>query len=722
MISFEKEKKIFKLDTPNTSYVMSVYADMYLGNLYYGGKIDDADVCYMYRQGSEQIINEGEKSGFMNGFPFEFPTAGMVNSQETCMDIRNSRGQNGIELVYKSHEIYKGKKALKGLPASFGDNCDSIDIILTNEKLGIDVVLTYTAFNDVDIITRSVKVINNSSENINITKMLSAALTLDYQEGMKIIDLKGCWSRERHIVYENLHYGSFVNESLRGESGHQTQPFVAVATGNITQTTGEVYAMHFIYSGNFLGKIQINEQDSLRMVMGIHPDTFEWKLEPGDSFQAPEVVLNYSSEGLGKMSRNFHDFYRNHLIRSKYLHEERPVLVNNWEATYFDFTSDKLVDIAREASKRGIEMLVMDDGWFGKRNSDDGSLGDWFVNEDKIKGGLKKLSDDVHSLGLKFGIWVEPEMISPKSELYKKHPDWAMQTHHSIPVQARKQLNLDLTNPAVVDYIKTCLKDIMEQAPIEYMKWDMNKSLTDYGSEYLPADRQGEVAHRYVLALYEIQEYLVSSYPDLLLENCSSGGARFDPGMLYYSPQIWCSDDMDPVERLSIIEGTALLYPFSAIGAHVSKNTNDILGRTTNMADRAIMALLGTYGYELDITKLTDEEKEAIPDQIKTHKRVEDLVREGDYYRLESYNENHLFDAVEIVSKDKDKVMVVMMQVLCTPCIRDRRIKLQGLNPDYTYVVNGQKLHGSTLMNAGIIVPRPRGDYKATLLEIEKAY
>lgn len=540
-------------------------------------------------------------------------------------------------------------------------------------------------------------------------------------EDFEVLSLHGSWARERHMERVPLGYGSYVTESVRGESSHQDHPFLALLSKNCTQTVGEVYAMHFIYSGNFLAKAQRCQHDTVRMVMGIHPTNFRWRLEPGEQFQAPEVVCVYSDEGLGKMTRTFHDLYRTHLIRSSYLHQTRPVLVNSWEAAYFDFDTEQLLSLAKQSAELGIEMLVMDDGWFGRRNSDEGSLGDWTVNEEKLKGGLKYLSDEVHALGMKFGIWFEPEMISPDSELYRRHPDWALQLKDRCGSLCRAQYVLDLSRPEVVDYVYECVAAVLRHARIDYVKWDMNRQLTDIGSSYLPAERQGELSHRHTLAVYELQERLTREFPELLLENCSGGGARFDPGMLYYSPQIWCSDDTDAIERLAIQEGTQLLYPLSTIGAHVSDCPNHTVGRVTPFETRGIVALAGTFGYELDTRKISEEDRAQIPEQIAAYKKYAPLIREGDYYRIASYQDNHRYDCYEIVSKDRTEAVVFFIQVLHEPNYRSRKLRLQRLDRETLYEVDGKTYLGGTLMSAGLILQRPWGDFQAQIIEIKKA-
>ena len=443
--------------------------------------------------------------------------------------------------------------------------------------------------------------------------------------------------------------------------------------------------------------------------MGINPLDFEWLLEKGESFTCPEVVMVHSDEGIGKMSRTFHDLYRNNLIRGEYKDKRRPILINNWEATYFNFDTDKLIDIAKEASKLGIEMLVMDDGWFGHRDSDNSSLGDWFVYEKKLKGGLKYLVDEVNKLGMKFGIWFEPEMISPDSELYKAHPDWAIQIKGRPLTLCREQYVLDYSRKEVRDHVYGMMKKILDSANIEYIKWDMNRQLTEVGSATLPAERQRELWHRYVLGVYDLMDRLTTDYPHILLENCSGGGARFDPGMLYYSPQIWCSDDTDAIERLKIQHGTSMCYPCSAMGAHVSDCPNHTVGRNTPFKTRGHVAMVGTFGYELDVTRIPQEDRDSIPAQIEEFNKFNKLVRTGDHYRIGNMFEDNTWDAWEFVAKDKSEALFEFVQVLGRPNERSRRIKLKGLEADaYYYEENepDKKISGAALMNAGINIAK----------------
>ena len=720
-VTFNEEKKIFRLDTEKSTYVMGVSPEGFLGHIYYGDRLFMEADNYLLRMEEPPYtpsVNKREKSAFLDFFPMEYPTGGIGDYRESCLNIRNAAGNMGCELHYTGHEIYTGKKGLKGLPASFAteDEAETLEITLKDADLDLEVVLSYTAFEKENVITRSVRVQNQGKEDLRIEKILSACLDMD-NENFSMLSLHGTWARERHIQTGELHYGKQVISSARGESSHQEHPFIALVTNGTEQENGKVYAMHFVYSGNFMAETELCQFDNLRMTMGINPEEFSWLLTPGEEFQAPEVVIVYSGNGLGAMTRSYHDFYRNHLIRSKFKYEKRPILINNWEATYFDFNTDKLLDIAREAKKCGIEMLVMDDGWFGKRNSDNCSLGDWKVNEEKITGGLKHLVDEVNKIGLQFGIWFEPEMISPDSDLYRAHPDWAIQIQGREATQSRNQYVLDFSRPEVRDYAYECVASVLRSANIAYVKWDMNRQLSDLGSSYLPKERQQELFHRYVLGVYELQERLVTEFPDLLLENCSGGGARFDPGMLYYSPQIWCSDNTDAVERLMIQEGSALIYPLSVIGAHVSDCPNHSVGRVTPFETRGHVALAGTFGYELDITKIPEEDRALIPEQTATYNKYRHLIQQGEYYRIASYRENHKYDCWALSSQDKKEVLVTYVQVLGVPNSHSRKVFLRGFDPKVTYRLEGteETYTGEMLMKGGFLMKDFWGDFKSRL-------
>lgn len=721
-IYFDEENRQFQLDTAHTSYLMGIVDEEgFLGHIYYGKKIGRQDATYLLRTNEAPFVpskNNRDRVSFLDCFPMEYPGNGAGDYRESGISIRTAGGHVTVTPQYVSHEICKEKPALEGLPSTFGADAALI-VRCMDLAAKLQIELIYAVFEKEDVITRSVRVTNQAQEPTYLTKVYSACLDME-DDGYEMISLHGSWARERQIDCRPLGYGKQSVCSVRGESSHQEHPFIAWKQCGTDQDHGDIYGMHFVYSGNFLAQIEKTQFDTIRAVMGIHPENFCWKLEPGECFTAPEVVLTFSAEGIGQMSRNLHDLYRGHLIRSPYKNKKRPILINNWEATYFDFNTEKLLGIAERASQLGIEMLVMDDGWFGHRDADNSSLGDWVVDERKLPGGLKELVDGVNALGMKFGIWMEPEMISPDSELYRAHPDWAIAVPGREPSLCREQYVLDLSRREVLEYVYDCISKVLHSANIEYVKWDMNRQLSDLGSLGLPADRQGELSHRYVLGVYELQERMLAEFPKLLLENCSGGGARFDPGMLYYSPQIWCSDDTDAIERLSIQEGTALIYPLSAMGAHVSDCPNHTVGRVTPFETRGYVALAGTFGYELDITKIAKEEQEMIPGQVAMYHKYNDLVREGDYYRIASYQENHQYDCYMVVSKDKKEALVTFMQVLNRPNYHSRRICLKGLDADRKYKIEGREgtFGGDLLMNAGILISNPWGDFKGELLHL----
>lgn len=713
-IFYNEKDKAFKLRANNTDYMMKVCEEGYLAHIYYGNKVPDEDLTYLLRLDESPFTpatNDRDRASFMDTLPFEYPCFGLGDYRESAFKIMDANGMSTCDLRYVSHKMYEGKPKLEGLPATFAteeSGCSTLEITMYDKYADIEVVLIYTAFNKLDVITRSAVITNKGEKPFKITRALSACVDFDTDK-MDMITLNGSWARERAVERCRLHHAKQLVDSCKGESSHQNNPFVALCDNNADEDKGEVFGFNFVYSGNFYAQAEVTQHKKTRFLMGINPLDFEWLLEKGESFTCPEVVMVHSDEGIGKMSRTFHDLYRNNLIRGEYKDKRRPILINNWEATYFNFDTDKLIDIAKEASKLGIEMLVMDDGWFGHRDSDNSSLGDWFVYEKKLKGGLKYLVDEVNKLGMKFGIWFEPEMISPDSELYKAHPDWAIQIKGRPLTLCREQYVLDYSRKEVRDYVYGMMRKILDSANIEYIKWDMNRQLTEVGSATLPADRQRELWHRYVLGVYDLMDRLTTDYPHILLENCSGGGARFDPGMLYYSPQIWCSDDTDAIERLKIQHGTSMCYPCSAMGAHVSDCPNHTVGRNTPFKTRGHVAMVGTFGYELDVTRIPQEDRDAIPAQIEEFNKFNKLVRTGDHYRIGNMFEDNTWDAWEFVAKDKSEALFEFVQVLARPNERSRRIKLKGLEPEAYYYEESEpdkKISGAALMNAGINIAK----------------
>ena len=724
-ISYAEDIVLFKLDAKNTSYVFGATDDGYLIHAYYGRKIEDDDLTYLLRLTENPWTlktNARDKGTFMDSHAFEYPCHGTGDYREPCLMVMDDDGMTTTDLRYVSHKVYKGKPALEGMPATFANEneAETLEITCVDKHTGLEAVLVYTAFNDLDVITRSVRLKNNGTAPLNVKRVLSACVDFD-NDGYDFITLNGSWARERVMERCRLHHGKQGVDSVKGESSHQNNPFVALVSHTADEDNGEAYGFNFVYSGNFFAQAEVTQHKYTRLVMGINHFDFSWKLEPEAEFTAPELVMVYSAEGIGNMSRTFHDLYREHLIRGEYKDKRRPILINNWEATYFNFDTEKLIDIAKEASKLGIEMLVMDDGWFGHRDADNSSLGDWFVYEKKIKGGLKYLVDEVNKLGMKFGIWFEPEMISPDSELYKAHPDWAIQVQGRELSMSREQYVLDYSNKEVRDHIYGMMKKILDSANIEYIKWDMNRQLTEVGSTTLPKNRQRELWHRYVLGVYDVMNRLTTDYPHILLENCSGGGARFDPAMLYYSPQIWCSDDTDAIERLKIQHGTSICYPASAMGAHVSDCPNHTVGRSTPFATRGNVAMVGTFGYELDVTRIPQEDRDAIPGQIAQFNKYNPIIRTGDQYRIGNVFEDNMWDAWMFVAKDKSEAVFTFVQVLGRPNYRNRRIKLKGLDPKAMYrnEESGEIHSGSALMNAGLFI-EIHGDFSSKVIHFVK--
>lgn len=716
-ITYNEKKRIFKLDTPNTSYIFGIGDEFgHLVHIHYGKSVAATDSI-----AKMPSVDNKNKVWYFDGTKMEYPTGDIGDFREHCIEIKNEKGQHALECGYVSHKIYSGKPRLEGLPATFSDEdgCTTLEVVMRDAIAGVEVTLIYSAFEKLDVITRSLAVKNICGGKIKVTKILSSCLDVD-NNNYEMLTLHGSWGRERNIQRKKIGYGRQGIYSERGVSGHQDHPFIALVEPGTNQTMGEVYAMNFVYSGNFEAQCEVTQHDMVRLVMGINPYQFEWTLDKGEIFTAPEVVMVYSSEGLGNMTRTYHDLYRNHLIRGKYRAIKRPILINNWEATYFNFDTEKLLSIAKKASELGIEMLVMDDGWFGNRFDDNRALGDWVVNEDKLKGGLKYLVDEINRLGMKFGMWFEPEMVCPDSELYRAHPDWAIQVPGREPGRSRNQLVLDMSRKEVRDYIFESIAKVLKSANVEYVKWDMNRALTDVWSHGLEPDRQGELYHRYMLGVYELQERLVTEFPDILLENCSSGGGRYDPGMLYYSPQVWCSDNADAISRLNIQEGTSLIYPLSTMGAHVTDCPNHAIGRTTPFDTRGIVALAGTFGYELDITKISEEDRSKIPEQVGMYHKYNDIVREGDYYRLASFSQNNRYDSYMVVSKDKKEALVTFVQVIAITSHAMPVLRLQGLDADTDYYIEekDEVMAGDVLMNIGFVPDSEHGDFKAGLYHL----
>ena len=724
-IYYNQEERVFRLDTPGSTYLISIVDEEgFLCHTYYGRRIPDDNMGYLLRlpAGGTDFRNNGRQADLMGRLPAEYPGHGLGDFRESCLQAETPEGYRSCGLTYLSHKIYSGKPALPGLPATYGgeEDCATLELRCHDRYLDLEVSLLYTAFEKLDVICRSARIENCGGKPVTLTAALSACLDMDNKD-FDLITLHGSWAYERMVSRRPVAWGRQGAGSLQGISSAEEHPFLALAEHTATQDQGQVYAMHLVYSGNFLAQVEMSQQEQLRAVIGIHPRDFAWRLAPGESFQTPEALLAYSSTGLDGMTHALHDLYRNHLTRGPWKDKPRPSLVNNWEATYFKFDTEKLLDIARTAAGRGIEMLVLDDGWFGCRDTDTNSLGDWVVNEKKLPGGLKYLADEVNKLGMKFGLWVEPEMVCPDSNLFRAHPDYALQIPGRPPMLSRTQLVLDLSRKEVRDCIYDQLRKVLSSANIEYVKWDMNRPLTDVASFCLEGERQGELFHRYVLGVYELQERMLTDFPHLLLENCASGGGRFDPGMLYYSPQIWTSDNTDAVDRLRIQEGTALIYPLSTMGAHVAACPSHTNGRSTPFETRGLVSLPGCFGYELDLTKLTEEELAMIPGQLENYRKYGPVFHDGDYYRLASYGENQEYDALMAVTKDKKTAVIDYVHVMSRQRRRDVLLPLRGLDEEKRYRSSetGEIRSGAGWMYGGLLLPNMKGDFLGKLIVLE---
>ena len=725
-INYNENFKTFHLRTKNTSYVFKVMETGHLSHLYWGRKLKADNLEYFFRRrGFGSFAADTDNiSGFqLELIPQECPTFGATDLRSPSLEFQYEDGTSATDLRYKSHRIYEGKQRISGLPAVYvegEEEATSLEVTLVDSLKNLEVILIYNVFENFDAITRSLKIVNNSDEKINIERVLSANVDFTTDE-FDFIQLSGSWGRERHILRNPLRSGSQAVESRRGASSHAQNPFMALCSKDANEEYGDVYGFSLVYSGNFLANVEVDMYRNARAQIGINPFDFKWLLESKEEFQAPEVVLVYSSKGLNGMSQIYHNLYRKRLCRGKYRDKIRPVLINNWEATYFDFNEVKIKEIAKEASKLGMELFVLDDGWFGNRNDDKSSLGDWFVNEEKLKGGLSKLAKDINNMGLEFGLWFEPEMISPISKLYEKHPNWCIHIPGRTRSQARSQLILDLSRKEVCDYIIESVSKILESANISYVKWDMNRNMTEVGSLELNSERQRETAHRYILGLYRVMEEITSRFPNVLFESCSGGGGRFDPGMLYYMPQTWTSDDTDAIERLKIQFGTSMVYPPISMGCHVSAIPNHQANRTTPLETRGVSAMAGNFGYELDITKLSEEEKEELKEQISLYKEIRETVQFGALYRLKSpFNSNEV--AWMMISEDKNEVVVSYVRQWALVNESFRNLKLTALDKDSEYEIIGEDivLSGDELMYIGLNIPELYGDYVSKLWRLKR--
>ncbi|MCP3809250.1 alpha-galactosidase [Paenibacillus sp. Lou8.1] len=716
-IHIDKEKLLFHLQGSNTSYVMQVIRDGYLAHLYWGKKIQN------YR-GSNKIIfmdrgfspnPDGSDRAFsLDTIPQEYPSFGNSDFRIPAYQLQLENGSTVTDFRYKEHRVYQGKPKLKGLPSTYAEDAgevETLEIVLEDPLINVKVVLSYSLYPKRDVITRSVRFDNEGRQQLKLLKALSASVDFRDDE-YELITLYGAHNNEKNIARRKILPGIQMVDSCRGASSPQQAPFMALVREGTDEEQGEVYAFNLVYSGNFTAQTQVDSYRNTRVTMGINPFDFTWLLEPEESFQTPEVVMVYTENGLGGMSRIYHELYRNRLCRGPFRDKERPILINNWEATYFNFDADKIEQLAKEAQSVGVELFVLDDGWFGKRDDDNTSLGDWVVDRRKLPDGLLDLANRIRNLGMEFGLWFEPEMVSIDSDLYRKHPDWCIHVPDRPYTLGRNQLMLDLSRKEVCEYIIKSVSDILSDVPITYVKWDMNRHMTDVGSAALPPERQRETAHRYILGLYSVMEELTSRFPHVLFESCSSGGGRFDAGMLYYMPQTWTSDNTDAICRLKIQWGTSLVYPPITMGAHVSTVPNHQVGRITPLETRGYVAMAGNFGYELDLTTLTVEEKEIVKKQIALYKEIRSLIQFGKFYRIiNPFDENEA--AWNFVSEDQTEMAASYFKVLSQPAAAIKTLKFKGLNPDYVYrnVETGELFGGDELMHVGITLARVKQDF-----------
>ncbi|MGF7046502.1 alpha-galactosidase [Paenibacillus sp. DS2015] len=726
-IYINNAQQLFHLQTKSASYVFQVLPSGYLAHLYYGKKLRSGDLSWLLKTQERASFSPNpvaeDRTISFDTLPQEVPVYGTSDFRHPLLQCRLQNGSTVTEFIYVSHRVEQGKPALTGLPATYVEHEDeaaTLIVELQDKVSGLRIELQYTAFEHYDAITRSMNIVNDSRESIQILRALSASVDFPHAD-YEWLQLSGAWSRERDIVRKPLTYGMQAVESRRGSSSHQQNPFAALLAPGSDEDQGEVYGFSLVYSGSFIAQAEVDQFRTTRLSLGINPFEFNWTLEAGQSFQTPEAVMVYSAEGLGGMSHNYHHLYRERLARGKYRDLERPVLVNNWEATYFQFNADKIEDIAKVGQDLGVELFVLDDGWFGHRDSDNSSLGDWVVDKNKLPNGLEDLVSRVTNQGMQFGLWFEPEMVSPDSDLYHNHPDWCLHVPDRRRTEGRQQLVLDFSRQDVQDEIVRLVSDILKCAPITYVKWDMNRNMTEVGSALLPPERQQETAHRYMLGLYDVMERITSSFPDVLFESCSGGGGRFDPGMLYYMPQTWTSDNTDAIARLRIQYGTSLVYPISSMGSHISAVPNHQVGRTTSLEMRGHVAMSGNFGYELDLTAFSEEEKNVVKEQIAIYKEIRGLIQFGEFYRLLSPFEGNE-TAWMFVSPDGREAAVFYFRILSESNAPLSRLKLKGLDPeaDYRLVGGSDAFGGDALMYAGISVGEKLGDYHSEFFRFER--
>lgn len=738
-IIIDDQYRIFTLQTKNSTYQIRADAQNVLLHTYYGEKTDNSDKSLLlYRadrgfSGNPYEMGKRDRTYSMDSLPQEYSSFGTGDYRITSLRVQNRDGSQAVELRYNGYCVQEGKYAIPGLPAVYAENGEAQTLIirLKDSYSGLEVELYYGILEEMDIITRAVKITNQGTDNVVLKK--AASMNLDWEYGdFEWLSFYGRHSMEMNFQKENIHHGIQAIGSVRGTSSHQYNPFTILCEKGSNETMGKCYGFSFVYSGEFLIEVEKDQIDRTRLICGIHPDNFSWVLHSGDMLWLPEVIMTYSENGVGKISRNLHKVIREHICRGKWKNRRRPILINNWEATYFDFTGEKLIEIAKQAKSLGIELFAMDDGWFGNRQDDSSSLGDWFPNEKKLGCTLKELTERITAEGMEFGIWLEPEGISEDSNLYRRHPDWVVGIPGRKPCLSRCQWILDFSRKDVQDYIIEQISKLLEGISVSYVKWDCNRAICDKFSGALDNNRQGEFSHRYILGLYRVLEELTEKFPEILFEGCGGGGGRFDAGMLYYMPQLWGSDTTDAIERLSIQYGASFGYPVSAMGTHVSTAPNHQTGRVVPLSTRGCVAMAGTFGYELDISRLTQEEKAEVKEQIERFKKYYDLIQRGDYYRISSPLEGTctIWEIADPSGKEA-LVSAVYHHVQANPV--PVRVKVQGLRDeaDYQMFLNedlkekypsrslpygfssGEVLSGAALKQFGFVVPEAINGFQA---------
>ena len=713
MIEFHNESKEFHLTNKYISYILKIFDNGRIGNLYFGKRIRRyRDFSHLLQSGDRAMAIYQRESEFDYSLQYtkmEYPVYGTGDFRSPALEIEQENGSRITEFVYAGHKIYKGKKSLDGLPALYAekdDEAQTLEIYLNDSICGTTIILRYTIYEDFPAICRNVEVKHEKDSTIKIQRLFSTSLDLP-DSNYEMIQLSGAWARERYVKTRKIQQGTQGFCSTCGCSSAEHNPFMILKRPNTTEHAGEALGFNLIYSGNHMEQVEVTTHNLTRVLQGINPDQFCWPLKKGEKFQSPESVIVYSDKGLNGISQIFHKLYQSRLVRGEWRDKDRPILINNWEATEMDFTEEKILHFAKKAKELGIELFVLDDGWFGGREDDKRGLGDWYVtNFNKLPNGIGGLSEKIVQLGMKFGLWIEPEMVNKDSNLYRQHPDWVLKTPKREMSVGRNQYVLDFSKTEVVEYIYTMIANVLEEAKVSYVKWDMNRYITECYSDRYPADQQGTIFHRYILGVYSLYEKIITNFPHILFESCSSGGARFDAGMLYYAPQTWTSDDSDAIERLKIQYGTSYAYPICSMGAHVSAVPNQQVGRVTSLETRANVAMFGAFGYELDLNDLTEDEQEKVKKQVSFMKKYRHLLQYGKFYRIENPFEGSTASWM-VVSDDKKEAILGYYRMLGCPNKGWDRVYLKGLDNDMVYCINecdDLKFYGDELMNAGMML------------------